>query len=119
MTQPNAQQRELWAADGVHGELYVRESERIEAMNGPFGEVMLDAARLKPGERVLDVGCGTGATTIEAARRVGPGGSAVGVDISAAMLGVAQQRVGDGIDNVVFLEAEPRCIRSTEGRSTR
>jgi SAM-dependent methyltransferase len=106
MTRPNAQQRELWAADGMHGELYVRESERIEAMNGPFGEVMLDAARLEPGERVLDVGCGTGATTIEAACRVGRAGSAVGIDISAAMLGVARQHVGEGIDNVVFLEAD-------------
>jgi len=115
MTQVNAQQRELWAADGVHGELYVRETERIEAMNGPFGEAMLDAARLEPGERVLDVGCGTGATTIEAARRVGPAGAAVGVDISAAMLGVARQRVGDGIDNVVFLEADAQVHPFDEG----
>jgi SAM-dependent methyltransferase len=115
MTQTNAQQRELWAADGVHGELYVREAERIEAMNGPFGEAMLNAARLEPGERVLDVGCGTGATTIEAARRVGPAGAAVGVDISAAMLGAARQRVGDGIDNVVLLEADAQVYPFDEG----
>jgi SAM-dependent methyltransferase len=115
MTQPNAQQRELWAADGVNGELYVREAGRIEAMNGPFGEAMLNAARLEPGERVLDVGCGTGATTIEAARRVGPAGAAIGVDISAAMLGVARQRLGDGIDNVVFLEADAQVYPFDEG----
>jgi SAM-dependent methyltransferase len=53
---------------------------------------MLDAAALKPGERVLDVGCGNGATTIEAARRVRPGGVAVGIDLSAPMLGFARQR---------------------------
>jgi SAM-dependent methyltransferase len=115
MTQPNAQQRELWAADGVNGELYVREAGRIEAMNGPFGEAMLNTARLEPGERVLDVGCGTGATTIEAARRVGPAGAAIGVDISAAMLGVARQRPGDGIDNVVFLEADAQVYPFDEG----
>jgi len=115
MTQPNAQQRELWAADGVNGELYVREAGRIEAMNGPFGEAMLNAARLERGERVLDVGCGTGATTIEAARRVGPAGAAIGVDISAAMLGVARQRLGDGIDNVVFLEADAQVYPFDEG----
>jgi SAM-dependent methyltransferase len=115
MTQPNAQQRELWAADGVNGELYVREAGRIEAMNGPFGEAMLNAARLEPGERVLDVGCGTGATTIEAARRVGPAGAAIGVDISAAMLGVARQRLGDGNDNVVFLEADAQVYPFDEG----
>ena len=115
MTDANAQQRELWAADGVHGELYVRETERIEAMNGPFGEAMLEAARLQSGERVLDVGCGTGATTIDAARRVGPAGAAVGVDISAAMLDVARQRVSDGIDNVVFLEADAQVYPFDEG----
>jgi SAM-dependent methyltransferase len=115
MTQPNAQQRELWAADGVNGELYVREAGRIEAMNGPFGEAMLNAARLEPGERVLDIGCGTGATTIEAARRVEPAGAAIGVDISAAMLGVARQRLGDGIDNVVFLEADAQVYPFDEG----
>jgi SAM-dependent methyltransferase len=115
MTQPNAQQRELWAADGVNGELYVREAGRIEAMNGPFGEATLNAARLEPGDRVLDVGCGTGATTIEAARRVGPAGAAIGVDISAAMLGVARQRLGDGIDNVVFLEADAQVYPFDEG----
>ncbi len=112
---PNAQQRELWAADGIHGELYVRETERIDAMNGPFGEVMLDAARLEPGERVLDVGCGTGATTIEAARRVTPSGAAVGIDISAAMLGVARKRAGDGIGNLTFLEADAQVYPFDEG----
>ena len=112
---PNAQQRGLWAADGVSGELYLREAERIEAMNGPFGEAMLDAARLEPGERVLDVGCGTGATTIEAARLVTPSGAAVGVDISAAMLDLARQRTGDRIHNVVFLEADAQVYPFGEG----
>ncbi len=112
---PNALQRELWAADGVSGELYVREAERIEAMNGPFGEVMLDAAHLEPGERVLDVGCGTGATTIEAARRVTRSGAAVGIDISAAMLDLARKRSGHGLENVVFLEADAQVYPFDEG----
>jgi SAM-dependent methyltransferase len=91
-----------WSADAT--ELYLRDPYRIEAINGPFGDAMLDAAGLRPGERVLDVGCGCGATTLEAARRVTPEGSALGVDIAAPLLEVARQRaVAAGIDNIEFV----------------
>jgi ubiquinone/menaquinone biosynthesis C-methylase UbiE len=97
--------RQHWPGEAT--ELYLREAGRIEAMNGPFGDVMLDAAELGPGERVLDVGCGYGSTTLEAAPRVLPGGAALGVDVSASMLGVARQRaMAAGIDNVEFVEAD-------------
>jgi ubiquinone/menaquinone biosynthesis C-methylase UbiE len=51
----------------------------------------LDALGIGPGERVLDVGCGTGAVTREVARRVGPGGYVVGLDPSPSMLTVARE----------------------------
>jgi SAM-dependent methyltransferase len=78
----SAQQQDAPSLEGME-ELYVREADRLEAINGPFGEVMLKAAGLQPGQRVLDVGCGQGTTTREAARAVAPEGAAVGVDISA------------------------------------
>lgn len=94
----NSEQREYWTREGDH---WVREADRFDAMNGPFGEAMLDAAGLESGDRVLDVGCGNGATAIEAARRVGPRGRVVAVDLSAAMLALARHRAEEaGIDNV-------------------
>jgi SAM-dependent methyltransferase len=90
MTTPQTDWTKRWQE--VEGEHWVREAERYDTMVGAFGEAMLDAADLKQGERVLDVGCGNGATTIEAARRVRPGGVAVGIDLSAPMLSLARQR---------------------------
>jgi SAM-dependent methyltransferase len=97
--------RQHWPREAT--ELYLREAGRIEAINGPFGDVMLDTAALQPGERVLDVGCGHGTTTLEAAQRVTPGGTALGVDISAPLVELARQRASAaGISNVEFLTAD-------------
>ena len=71
------------------------------ALLAPAGQAMLDAAQLRPGERVLDVGFGFGTPTLEAADRAARSGRVVGVDISAAMLQPARQRIAAaGVDNV-------------------
>ena len=80
----NRAQRDYWETDGPLQ--YQQFGDTNEALLGPAGEAMLDAAQLRPGERVLDVGCGFGTSTLEAAERVAPSGRVVGVDISAAML---------------------------------
>jgi SAM-dependent methyltransferase len=96
--------RERWNQEG---KFWVAEAKRFDEMNREFGLAMLDAARLRPGERVLDVGCGNGETTLQAGDRVAPGGTATGVDISAPMLAYARSRAELGaIDNVQFLEAD-------------
>jgi SAM-dependent methyltransferase len=103
------QQHEHRALEGME-ELYVREADRLEAINGPFGEVMLDAAGLQPGERVLDVGCGQGTTTLRAAQGVAPDGTAVGVDISAPLVALARQRAAAaGVGNVAFIHADAQA----------
>jgi SAM-dependent methyltransferase len=100
----NAEQRERWNQEG---EFWVRDADRFDALNGEFGIAMLEAARLRPGERVLDVGCGNGETTLQAGEHVAPGGTAVGVDISAPMLAYARRRAGrSAVDNVQFVEAD-------------
>jgi len=94
-----------WPPEGT--ELYLREADRLEAINGPFGAAMLDAALLQPGDFVLDVGCGHGTTTIDAARRVAPDGACVGVDISPRLVESARHRaVEAGVDNIEFLPAD-------------
>ena len=72
-------------------ELY--ETFLVDPLFRPFAMAMIDAALLTPGERVLDVACGTGIVTRLAQARVEPGGAVVGVDLSPLMLNVARRAV--------------------------
>ncbi len=94
-----AAQVALW--NGPGGQAWATIQETMDAHLGPITERLLDAAALRPGERVLDVGCGCGDTTLRAAARVGPTGRAVGVDISAPMLERAEAR-GAGAPRVAW-----------------
>ena len=101
---PNASQLDQWAREG---EQWVAEADRYDTMLQPFGEAVLAAASLSPGERVADVGCGNGAMTIDAARRVSPNGMVLGIDISTPMLDLARRRATQaGVGNVEFVEAD-------------
>jgi cyclopropane fatty-acyl-phospholipid synthase-like methyltransferase len=70
-------------------------------------EQMLDAAGLRPGARVLDLAAGSGDQTILAARRIGPSGSVLAVDISASMLAAAEEAFRNaGLSNVETLVSD-------------
>jgi SAM-dependent methyltransferase len=90
-TGPNAAQIAYWNSEA--GPRWVAMQERMDAMLAPLMQAGMDRARPVAGERVLDIGCGCGATVLEFAGRVGLNGSVVGVDISAPMLGRARERV--------------------------
>src|SRR3954469_1310249 len=70
----------------------------------PFSDAALLRAAVRPGERVIDIGCGCGATTLELAALVGPSGKVLGVDVSRPMLERARQR-GAGNPVLSFAEA--------------
>src|SRR6188768_125250 len=95
------------AWNGDSGQRLAEEADRRDRVLAPFAEVLLDAAGLSLGERVLDIGCGCGATTLAAARAVGRDGQAVGADLSAPMLGVARSRAERaGLPNAAFAVAD-------------
>ena len=76
---------------------------------------MLKAANAQAGERVLDIGCGTGGTTAELAKAVGPNGHVLGVDISEPLVGVARaQKLGNATFEVGDATAFPIQANSVD-----
>src|SRR5947208_5260219 len=101
----NAEMRQYW--NEVAGPRWVSRAEIQESRNIEVADLVLREAQAAPGERVLDIGCGPGATALPLAAAVGPGGHVTGVDISEPMLGLLQRRVAErGIPNLTPLLAD-------------
>lgn len=79
---------------GAAGQAWVEAQAVLDGLLRPFEVPLVDAvaASVGPGGRVLDVGCGTGGTTLAVARRLGPAARCVGVDISEPMIVAARER---------------------------
>jgi len=75
----------------------VYEQQFVPALFRQWGPRLCEAAQVVPGQRVLDVACGTGALTTTVAERVAPGGAAIGLDANPQMLAVAR-RIHAGIE---------------------
>ena len=100
----NVDQAAAW--DGPQGDVWVEREESLNASLVPHTNALLAAAAVRHGDRVLDVGCGTGATTRLCARRAADG-DVVGVDLSSAMLRRARERaVSEGVRNVAFEQGD-------------
>ncbi|MFE4701868.1 class I SAM-dependent methyltransferase [Streptomyces sp. NPDC056738] len=78
--------------NGPSGNAWVEAQDMVDAMFAPLERLLVETFPAGQGGRVLDVGCGTGGTTVAIARRLGAGGSCVGVDISEPMVGAARAR---------------------------
>jgi SAM-dependent methyltransferase len=101
----NHEQAERWNSGDDLGH-WVTNQARYDRMLEPFAVMILDAAAIGAGDRVLDIGCGCGATTRAAAVRAVTG-EVTGVDLSAAMLAMGRADAETaGLSNVSFTQAD-------------
>jgi SAM-dependent methyltransferase len=107
-TETNADQLEYW--NTVAGPRWVGLAgfveKRVEKVNG----LLLTRSAIKPGEKVLEVGCGTGAATVPLAEAVGGTGEVLGIDISEPMLAGARERISQsGLRNITLLRVDAQA----------
>jgi SAM-dependent methyltransferase len=101
----NQDQVALW--NDASGRTWVEMQQVLDRMLAPFVVPLIDAAFPGQGGRVLDVGCGAGATTLAMARRLGATGRCVGVDISGPLLAAAEaQATAERISAATFVQAD-------------
>jgi SAM-dependent methyltransferase len=93
---------QLWA--GPMGERWLAHIDQFESMISGVGDAAIAKAAFQPGETVIDIGCGGGATSLAIARIVGPAGSVTGLDISSALVDAATDRARKaGLANARFI----------------
>jgi SAM-dependent methyltransferase len=101
---PNSEQAVLW--NGTGGRAWTQMQAALDRLFGPFEQLLVDAAVAAGASRVLDVGCGTGATTLAIARRLGPAGRCVGLDLSEPMIALARERAQREGSTAQFVAAD-------------
>jgi SAM-dependent methyltransferase len=110
---PNENMTAAW--DGDEGAHWAANADRYDETVRAHHARLLEVAAIGAGEAVLDIGCGTGRTTRDAARAAGSGRT-LGVDLSGPMLEVARDRaVSEGLTNVEFLQADAQVHRFEPG----
>ena len=105
MPTDNTEQIAEW--NGALGLRWAQSQAEIGRIVVPFGDAALRLAAPQPAERVIDIGCGCGDTSVELARCVGLAGSVWGVDVSQPMLDVARARAAQGAaPHLTYVQAD-------------
>jgi ubiquinone/menaquinone biosynthesis C-methylase UbiE len=100
----NDEQVKLWNSTGAHA--WIELQEMLDRMFEPLADLLAEVASTAGVRRVLDIGCGTGGTTLAIARRLGADGCCVGVDISEPLLAAARRRVAQESAPAKFIRAD-------------
>jgi SAM-dependent methyltransferase len=105
MSRPNSAQADYWSSEA--GYQWIAQESFMDAMRAAILGRLLERAAIRPNESLLDVGCGTGASTLAAAIRTGPAGHVTGLDIAEQLLNRARKRSDDaGLKNTSFVLAD-------------
>ncbi|MFT3923290.1 MAG: class I SAM-dependent methyltransferase [Myxococcales bacterium] len=112
--QQDDEQARLW--NGPAGRAWVDAQEVLDAMLAPFEHVLVKASAGRPAARVLDIGCGTGSTTLAIARQQGERADCTGVDLSEPMIALARARATREGSKARFLRADAQEHRFEAGR---
>jgi SAM-dependent methyltransferase len=113
-TPPNADQAEYWSSEV--GRRWITCQQALDQRFAPLTELLIARAGVRPGDCVIDIGCGTGATALELAAAVGAHGSVLAVDISEPLLAVARRRAMQSRrSNVRFVQADAQTHRFERG----
>ena len=104
MTSGSGGQFAYW--NGPMGQGWAAQREKRDRDHAPMTKALLEAAAPQPGEHVLDIGCGSGTTTLALDERVAPNGRVLGVDISKPMLAVARRRAAETGSTAEFVDAD-------------
>jgi SAM-dependent methyltransferase len=111
--QINADMLAFWNGQGGH--IWVARQAHTDATLTPVTEALLAFSAPRAGERVLDIGCGCGAPTLDFAHAVGPAGRVAALDISGPMLAEGEARAkAAGIANVEWRQADPATAELDE-----
>lgn len=109
----NEEQEALW--NGQAGQAWVATQAVLDRMFEPFEHLLAEAVADTRATRVLDIGCGTGATTLAVARRLVSGGHTLGVDISQPMIAAAQARAEKEGASATFVCADAQAYAFEPG----
>jgi SAM-dependent methyltransferase len=113
--QANRDQAELWNETAGHN--WVEMQSVLDEVLAPFEKLLIEHALSDGTRHLLDIGCGSGSTTLAAARRLRKGGSSLGADISAPLIEAARKRaLQEGLDNASFVQADAQTHAFEAGR---